>query len=65
LAPRAVLACVALVVVSGVIGGAAGLVTADDNLFAALFRMLTWGCGAAGAAWLAFAVVARAKLAAA
>ena len=51
-----------LVVVSGVIGAAAGLLTADDNLFAALFRMLTWGCGAAGAAWLAFAIVTRAKL---
>lgn len=59
LAPRAVLACVALVVVSGVIGAAAGLATADDNLFAALFRMLTWGCGAAGAGWLAFAVATR------
>ena len=47
---------------SGVIGAAAGLLTADDTLFAALFRMLTWGCGAAGAAWLAFAVVTRAKL---
>ena len=56
------LACVALVVVSGVIGAAAGLLTADDTLFAALFRMLTWGCGAAGAGWLAFAVVTRAKL---
>ena len=59
LAPRAVLTCVALVVVSGVIGAAAGLLTADDTLFAALFRMLTWGCGAAGAGWLAFAVATR------
>jgi hypothetical protein len=56
LAPRAVLACVALV---GVIGAAAGRVTADDNLFAALFRMLTWGCGAAGAGWLGFAAATR------
>ncbi|MDA0167964.1 DUF4184 family protein [Solirubrobacter taibaiensis] len=59
---RVVLICVVVVLVSGVIGAVAGLATADENLFAVLFRMLTWGCGAAGAGWLAFAVVARSKL---
>lgn len=45
------------VVAVGVLGGLAGLATAEGGLFALAFRAFTWGCGAAAACLRALAAL--------
>jgi hypothetical protein len=54
---RAAIQAAGLVVAAGVVGGLAGLATADGGLFAIAFRAFTWSCGAGGACLFALAVL--------
>jgi len=58
---RTTIRAAAVVLAAGAVGAVAGLLTADDGLFALGFRTLTWGCGAAGACLLALAAVHAAR----